>query len=63
MPLAWLLSVAVKRLHFIDLLAWSEGQRALVTPGKATRMGVGIKNTRIVVEFLHFISSEISDKR
>ena len=32
-------------------------------PIAITRMGVGIKNTRIVVEFLHFISSEISDKR
>ena len=41
MSQAWFLHVAVKRLHFIDLLAWSEGQRALVTPGKATRMGVG----------------------
>ena len=43
---AWLLPIAVKRLHFDDLHAvgWDEDPRALVTLVKATRVGVWVKS-------------------
>ena len=42
--LAWLLPVVVVRLHYGDMVAvgWGEGPRALVTPVKAVRVGVGL---------------------
>ena len=42
MALAWLLPVAVIRLHVGGLYAvgWGEDPRALVTPVKAIRVGV-----------------------
>ena len=47
--LAWSLPVAVVRLDVGDLNAvgWGEGPRALVTPIKAIRVGVGVYNKKL----------------
>ena len=46
LALAWLLSVAVVKLHDGDLHAVGWGPRALVTPVKAIRVGMGLKNSQ-----------------